>query len=119
MTDGKAIDGFLVRTSAECRGLFADRIAARVGRSVEAIRSEGLRAGDFGDHTSTVTVDHEDGSTLFLRYAFAVSDETHGMIGVFSEHAGYHVLDARAVRFVERSGKKVTFKREPPGFDST
>jgi hypothetical protein len=56
---------------AEIRRLFAAPLAARLGRSVEELTLP-------------------DGSTMLLRYAFAVADGD--VVGVFSEHCGYHVF---------------------------
>lgn len=39
-----------------------------------------------------VSVQYEDGSYMFFKYAFAVYDEEREELAIFTEHSGYHVL---------------------------
>jgi hypothetical protein len=73
----------------DIRRLFAEALAARLGRDVGDIREEGLAAGDFKVNES-VELDLADGSTMALRYAFVVVDSKRRIAGVFSEHCGYY-----------------------------
>lgn len=91
----------LQRQREEVRELFAEALAARVGRSVAEVREGGLEAGDF-PIDSEVEVRLADGSRLVLRHAFAVVDEAQGVVGVFSEHGGYLVFGLVDTEVVER-----------------
>jgi hypothetical protein len=79
----------LARHMDDIRQAFAQPLAARLGRSVEEVRSRGLGALDFrGNEAVELTL--ADGSTMEFRYAFFVHDEAQGAVGVFTEHCGYH-----------------------------
>jgi hypothetical protein len=78
------------RHMAEIREAFAPMLAAKLGRPVETLARDGLRAGDFS-LDAAVRVTLCDGSTMELRYAFVVIDEARGALGIFSEHCGYFV----------------------------
>ncbi|HZS40315.1 MAG TPA: hypothetical protein VFF06_25965 [Polyangia bacterium] len=68
---------------------FAAPLAARFGRSIETIRAEGLKAIDF--HTNEgIELTLPDGSTMSFHYAFFVKDDEQRIVGVFTEHCGYH-----------------------------
>ena len=84
----------------DLRKLFAVPLAARLGRPVEQVRDEGLGAGDFrsGECLELTLV---DGSTMRLRYAFAVTDDAERVLGVFSEHCGYYVFATSGLELVE------------------
>lgn len=79
----------LERHRREIRGLFVPQLAARSGRDPAEIRDEGLEAGDFKPDEAVELV-FADGSTMRFRHAFAVRDAAQGLVGVFSEHCGYH-----------------------------
>ena len=86
----------------DLRQTFAAPLAARLGRSVEAFRSEGLKATDFRTQED-IDLTLPDGSTMSLRYAFFVRDDEQRIVGVFTEHCGYHCfgmndLEVREVR---------------------
>jgi hypothetical protein len=74
---------------AEIRLFFAAPLAAHLGRTVEEIAAEGLGAGDFSTREE-VELLLPDGSQMRLRYAFFVVDGD--LVGVFSEHNGYHLF---------------------------
>lgn len=64
-------------------------LAQQTGRSAHELLSQGLLAGDFAP--SGVTITFEDGSRVAFRWAFAIrSVERPGIVGVFTEHCGYH-----------------------------
>src|SRR5690606_9121035 len=73
------------RHMQEIRVAFAAQLAAKLGRPVEIILRDGLRAGDF-PLDAAVRVTLCDGSTMELRYAFVVIDEARGALAIFSEH---------------------------------
>lgn len=73
----------------DLRGLFLAQLAARLGRDAGEIRDEGLEAGDF-QLDEAVDLTFADGSTMYFRHAFVVRDAAQGLVGVFSEHCGYH-----------------------------
>ncbi|MCK6508141.1 hypothetical protein L6R53_33045 [Myxococcota bacterium] len=91
----------LQRQREEVRELFAEPLAARVGRSVDEVREGGLEGGDF-PIDSEVEVRLADGSRLVLRHAFAVVDEAQGVVGVGAEHGGYPVVGMGDSEVVER-----------------
>lgn len=81
---------------------FAAPLAARLGRSVEEIRAKGLKAVDFRTREGIELV-LPDGSTMSFRCAFFVRDDEQRIVGVFTEHCGYHCfgmtdLEVREVR---------------------
>ena len=78
------------RHMQEIREAFAPKLAAKLGRPVEIILRDGLRAGDFSPR-ALVRLTLGDGSTMELRYAFVVIDEARGALALFSEHCGYFV----------------------------
>ncbi len=53
---------------------FAAPLAARLGRSVEAIRADGLKAIDFRTNEG-IELTLRDGSTMSFQYAFFVQDD--------------------------------------------
>lgn len=73
----------------DIRRLFAGALSTRLGRPMEAIRDEGLFLPDF-PHAQVVEIALEDRSTMSLRHAFVVTDLERRLLGVFSEHCGYH-----------------------------
>lgn len=79
---------------------FALPLSQRLKRPVEIILSEGLNASDFPG--TAVVVVFEDRSIMRFEYAFAV--RASGMIGVFTEHCGYHALRERCLISVETDG---------------
>ena len=90
----------------EIRQVFAAPLAARLGRDVTEIRDEGLGAGDFkGDES--VELELADGSTLSLRYAFAVMDVQQRLVGIFTEHCGYYCFAMVDLRLTELKGQNV------------
>ena len=74
---------------ADVRTVFAEPLAARLGRTVEEISQDGLQAGDFKVN-ERVEITLADGSSMSFRYAFVVQGE--GLVGVFTEHCGYDCL---------------------------
>jgi hypothetical protein len=73
---------------ADIRELFAAPLAAKLGRTREELRDEGLGVGDFRiDEGVELTL--PDGSTMSFRYAFVVLDVEQRLVGVFTEHCGY------------------------------
>lgn len=66
---------------------WAPELAARLGRSEQAIRELGLGAMDFSPSRS-VEIRHGD-FTVRLRFAFAVIRPARNVVAVFSEHWGY------------------------------
>jgi hypothetical protein len=87
----------------EIRQAFAAVLATRLGRSAEDIHDEGLGAGDFKLDES-VELELADGSTMFLRYAFAVMDEAQGAVAIFSEHSGYFFFAMADLVLTARKG---------------
>ncbi len=69
----------------DLRELFAEVLAAKLGRTAAEIRGEGLRAGDFKPDES-IELTLSDGSTMSFRYAFCVFELRQRMVGVFTEH---------------------------------
>jgi hypothetical protein len=94
------IRALLTRHMHAIREVFAEPLAARCGRSVEEVRSRGLRAHDFRSNEG-IELTLPDGSTMALRYAFFVHDEAQGVIGVFTEHCGYHCFPANNLELRE------------------
>ena len=94
----------------DLRVVFADQLAARLGRSAREIREEGLEAGDFG-LDETVEVKMADGSKLSLRYAFVVVDSEQRRVGIFTEHCGYYCFPAMDLVVRELRGGKVVARR--------
>jgi hypothetical protein len=84
----------------DIRDLFAEPLAARLGRGAEEIRERGLAAGDFkvNERIDLVLC---DGSTMSLRYAFAVLDPVQRIVGVFTEHCGYYCFGMADLRLDE------------------
>jgi hypothetical protein len=92
---------------AEIREAFAEPLARRLGRPVEAVR-EGLKVGDFRVNED-VAITLADGSTLHLRYAFYVEDDEGRAVGVFSEHCGYYFFGSSHLDIEQlRDGVAVT-----------
>ena len=91
----------------DIRQAFAPLLATRLGRSAAEIHDEGLGAGDFKLDES-VELELADGSTMALRYAFAVVDEEQRLVGIFSEHCGYFCFAMVDLVLIERKGDGVT-----------
>jgi hypothetical protein len=91
----------------EVRTVFAEALATRLGRTAQEVREDGLRAGDFKvDEQVEITL--PDGSSMSFRYAFVVLDAGQGIVGVFTEHCGYHCLPMLDLKVEElRTGKVV------------
>lgn len=90
----------------EIRQAFAPLLAARLGRDAAEIHDEGLGALDFQiDESIALTL--PDGSTMSLRYAFAVFDEPQRLVGIFSEHSGYFCFSMIDLTLTERKGERV------------
>jgi hypothetical protein len=85
------------------RQAFAPLLAERLGRSAEEIHDEGLGAGDF-KLDECVELELADGSTMFLRHAFAVTDEQQRLVAIFSEHCGYFCFTMIDLVLTERRG---------------
>jgi hypothetical protein len=90
----------------EIRQALAAPLAARLGRSVAEIHDEGLGAGDFKLDES-IEVKLADGSTMSLRYAFAVMDVQQNLVGIFTEHCGYFCFSTVDMELIELKGDKV------------
>lgn len=88
------------------RQAFAPLLAARLGRSAHEIHDEGLRAGDFKIDEG-VELELADGSSISLRYAFAVIDEQNRLVAIFSEHCGYFCFAMVDLVMIERKGEVV------------
>ncbi|MEN9938329.1 MAG: hypothetical protein RLZZ387_4908 [Chloroflexota bacterium] len=73
------------------RSTWADELSAHLGRPADAIRTEGLRAGDFPARGALV-LRFPDGSMCRFRYAFHLAGPARRQICVFTEHCGYHVF---------------------------
>jgi hypothetical protein len=56
--------------------------------------SKGMLTPEFNN---SVRLQFEDGGFVFFNYAFAVVDEEHEEIAVFTEHCGYYVFSLRSV----------------------
>ncbi len=91
-------------------GLFADRLAARLGRTAAEIRDEGLGAGDF-EGNERIELALCDGSTMSFRYAFAVFDDEERIVGVFTEHGGHHCFAMADLALKELRDEKVVSRR--------
>jgi hypothetical protein len=90
----------------DIKDLFAEPLAARLGRTAAEIRERGLGAGDFRcDGHIDLTLC--DGSTMSLQYAFAVVDVERRIVGVFTEHCGYFCFGTVDLRLDERRDGKV------------
>jgi hypothetical protein len=90
----------------EIRHVFAAPLAARLGRDANDIRDHGLGVGDFKvDESVQLTL--PDGSTMLLRYAFAVMDLQQRLVGVFSEHCGYFCFGMDDMQLTELKGDDV------------
>ena len=90
----------------EIRQAFAPLLAARLGRDVAEIHDEGLGALDFQiDESIELTL--PDGSSMSLRYAFAVFDEPQRLVGIFSEHCGYFCFSMIDLTLTELKGDRV------------
>jgi hypothetical protein len=91
----------------DIRTAFAEPLAAKLGRTSKEIREEGLLAGDFKVN-ERVEITLPDGSSMSFRYAFVVLDAEQGIVGVFTEHSGYHCLPMLDLKVTElRDGKVV------------
>ena len=67
------------------------------------------------EFNSVVRLQFEDGSFVFFNYAFAVVDEEHQEIAVFTEHCGYHVFNLRSVeRYSTLTHTKTLKTKEDP-----
>jgi hypothetical protein len=88
------------RQMKDVRDLFAEPLAARLGRTAAEIRDEGLSATDFkpGERVELTLCDR---STMSLRYAFAVLDPAQRIVGVFTEHCGYYCFAMADLELVE------------------
>ena len=80
---------------------FAEALSARLGRSANGLREDGLRADDFG--RGACQIQWEDGSEATFRYAFVVHDTETGRVGVFTEHYGYFDLNRLGIETVIES----------------
>jgi hypothetical protein len=91
----------------DIRELFAESLAATLGRTAAEIRDDGLGVGDFkADERIELTLC--DGSTMCFRYAFAVLDAGRRIVGIFTEHCGYYCFGMTDLRLhVVRDGKTV------------
>ena len=81
---------------------FATPLAARFERSIESIRADGLKAIDFRTNEG-IDLTLPDGSTMSFHYAFFVQDDEQRIVGIFTEHCGYHCfgmtdLEVREIR---------------------
>ena len=100
----------LERHSQEIRDLFAEPLAARLGRTADEIR-DGLGARDFPGNED-VEVTFVDGSTMSFRYAFVVFDAAQGIAGVFTEHCGYYCFGTGGIAITERRDGNVFARHE-------
>lgn len=92
------------------RQAFASLLAGRLGRSASEIHDDGLGAGDF-KHDESVELELADGSTMSLRYAFAVIDEPQRLVAIFSEHCGYFCFAMVDLVLIERKGDEAVRHR--------
>jgi hypothetical protein len=99
------------RHTQEIRQAFAVPLAARLGRSVAEIHDEGLSAGDFKVDES-IQLKLADGSTLSLRYAFAVLDVQQRLVGIFTEHCGYFCFGMVDLQLSELKGDKLVGRHD-------
>ncbi len=90
----------------QIRQAFSVPLAARLGRSVTEIQDEGLSAGDFKLDES-IEIKLADGSTMSLRYAFAVMDVQERQVGIFTEHCGYFCFAMVDLQLTELKGNNV------------
>jgi hypothetical protein len=93
----------------EIRQAFAAPLAARLGRSVSEIHDEGLGVGDFKLDES-IELKLSDGSTMSLRYAFAVIDVQERLVGIFSEHCGYFCFAMVNLELSELKGDQLVIR---------
>lgn len=89
------------------RQAFAPLLATRLGRNASDIHHDGLGVGDFKLDES-VQLELADGSSMFLRYAFAVMDQQQRLVAVFSEHCGYFCFAMVDLVLIERKGDHAT-----------
>ena len=71
---------------------WAPELSAKLGRSVEAILTDGLNANDFSP-SSFVEVRDPSGWTMKFSFAFAVVRPAMKQAAVFTEHSGYVEFD--------------------------
>lgn len=57
------------------------------------------------EFNGTVTLEWEDGSAAFFRYAFLVEDKDRKEILVLTEHCGYHVFRTPGLDFSQSKNK--------------
>ncbi|HEU5075179.1 MAG TPA: hypothetical protein VFU02_13405 [Polyangiaceae bacterium] len=89
------------------RQAFAPLLATRLGRDANDIHDEGLGAGDFKLDES-IQLELADGSSMFLRYAFAVIDQQQRLVAIFSEHCGYFCFAMVDLVLIEQKGDDTT-----------
>jgi hypothetical protein len=77
-----------MRKHSEVLADWAADVSAKLGRSVEAIKNEGLSAYDFSP-SQNVRINFGDGSFAEFKYAFACIREKESWVAVFTEHCGY------------------------------
>jgi hypothetical protein len=63
-------------------------LSAKLGRSIDEIRRNGLSAYDFST-SQNVKINFGDGSSAEFRYAFACIREKESQVAIFTEHCGY------------------------------
>lgn len=68
---------------------WSELLSKKLGRSAVEIAEIGLSAYDFSPSTS-VEIYYSESSIIKFDSAFLVVDEERRMVGVFSEHYGYH-----------------------------
>jgi hypothetical protein len=100
---------FMQQHMLEIRQAFAAPLAARLGRNVVEIHDKGLGAGDFRLDES-VELKLADGSTMSLRYAFAVMDVQQNLVGIFTEHCGYFCFSMVDLQLTELKGENVVIQ---------
>ena len=101
------------RHMRDITALFSEPLAARLGVDAQRIREHGLDAGAFR-HNAQLHITLPDGSTMHLRYAFFVEDDETNLVGVFSEHCGYHFFVRDELRIEQIEDGQVTVSRRWP-----
>lgn len=77
------------RIGQEILNDWKEKVASKLGRSVEEISARGLSATDFNG-SSKVILSHPGELECVFNHAFSIVDAEAGKVAVFTEHCGYH-----------------------------
>ncbi|MEQ1696478.1 MAG: hypothetical protein ABL901_11620 [Hyphomicrobiaceae bacterium] len=78
---------------------FVDELSVRCNRSAELLEKQGLVASDFP--RTDVFVQWEDGSNARIRHAFLVRRPDGLLVGIFSEHCGYFIIQSATLESIK------------------